>query len=307
MMKKCLTILAVAACAVSVNAQGTQTEIMKMKTADGQVIRYEVDNVQEITFGSLFHGFDGYFLANGKYFQDYYAGSTTKLSVYKAGEGYDIHISDAIWGEAEFENVSMARGQLSGSGSITVSQQYGGKPYEATISGAMSNPTIDIPSLMQGGTKLTFYLGEVPQSVLVKGTHQGSISVMVGGSFGPYDNSNVTHQITVNADGTINVVVPEYSLEGTQIGDLTLGTYTISNIAYDTEKGAFYRDYKDDGMTFHFNAVSGGTTTMDGDYPFTVGNIEVKKTDSGIRIVNNFQMGKMPFLITSTFTKASTR
>lgn len=305
-MKKYLFLLVAAVSVLTVSAQpgqGAQTEIMKMKTADGNVVRIEVSNVKELSFGSLFHAFDGYILANGNYFQDFYAGGATKLSVYKANEGYDIHISDAIWGEAEFENVTMDRGQLSGNGSISVSQQYGGKTYDASISGPMSNPTIDVPGLMQGGTKLTFNLGEVPQAILVKGRHNGSVSVMVGDNFGPYVNSDVTYQITANGDGTINVVVPEYTLDNTQIGNLTLGSYTVSNIAYDKEKGSFYRDYKDDNLVFHFKAENGGQTTMDGDYSFTLGRIEVKNSDAGISIVNNFQMGRMPFPITSTFTK----
>lgn len=33
------------------------------------------------------------------------------------------------------------------------------------------------------------------------------------------------------------------------MGDLSLGTYTIQNIAYDSEKQAFYRDYSTDGVS----------------------------------------------------------
>lgn len=312
-MKKYFLLLVAAVSTIGAFAQpgqGSQIEIMKLKTADGKVVRYEISNVSELSFGSLFHTFEGYILANNAYFQDYYAGSTTTLGVYNASNGYDVHFSDAIWGEAEFENVSMAMGQLSGTGSITISQQYGGKTFDATISGPMTTPTIDIPGLMQGGTKLTFYIGTVPPSILVKGNHQGSISVMVGDNYGPYVNSQVKHVITANADGTINVVIPEYTLDNTAIGNLTLGTYTISNIAYDTEKGAFYRDYKDDGLQFHFKAVNGGTTTIDGDYLFTnLGNITIQKTDAGVSIVNNFKPtradgGGMPMNISATFTEA---
>ena len=310
MIKKYIFLLFAAVIATVVNAQpgqGEQTGVMKLKTADGQIVRYELSNIAEMSFGSLFHAFDGYVLANNAYFQDYYAGGSAKLSVYKIGEGYDIHISDAVWGEAEFENVTMGMGQLSGSGSIGGSEQYGGRTYEATIGGPMATPVIDIPTLMQGGTKLTFYVGAVPPSILVKGRYSGSVSVMVGTSFGPYVNSSVTYQITANADGTINVVVPEYTLDNTAIGNLTLGTYTISNIAYDAERGAFYRDYTGDNLSFHFKAT-GGTAELDNDYTFTqLGNIEVKKTDSGVSIVNNFQPGRMPFPISSTFTQVTTR
>ena len=306
MIKKYLFLLIAVVSTAVVSAQpgtGAPTRIMKMKTADGQTLRYELSNIAEMSFGTLFHAFDGYILGNNAYFQDYYAGSSAKLSVYKVGEGYDVHISDPVWGEAEFENVTMGMGQLSGSGSIGGSEQYGGRTYEATIGGPMSTPVIDIPTLMQGGTKLTFYVGTVPPSILVKGRYSGSVSVMVGTAFGPYVNNSVTYQIIANADGTINVVVPEYTLDNTAIGNLTLGTYTISNIAYDAERGAFYRDYTGDNLSFHFKAT-GGTAELDNDYTFTqLGNIEVKNTESGVSIINNFQPGRMPFPITSTFTR----
>jgi hypothetical protein len=307
-MKKYILSLITTLFTIGVMAQpnGAETvEIMKLKTADGKVVRYEVKNIEQLSFGSLFHSFGGYITATGKYFKDSYFGGTAKLYVWNSAEGYDVSLSDSIWGEAEFENVTMGRGSLSGIGSITVSQQYGGGTYEATISGPMTTPVITIPSLMQGGTTLTFYMGDVPQSLLVKGSHQGSVSVMVGSSFGPYINNNVTYTITANADGTINIVVPEYTLENTQIGNLTLGTYTISNVAYNSEKGSFYRDYTSDGLSFHFKAT-GGSTELDSDYAFTkLGNIEVRKTETGLTIVNYFQPGNMPFPIVSNFEKAT--
>ena len=303
-MMRRYTVMLFAAASMAASAQQpgqtAQTEVMKMKTAEGKVIRYEVNSLQELSFGTLFHTFDGYMLANGKYFQNYFAGSTATLSVYQAANGYDVHISDAVWGEAEFENCYSNR-QLSGTGTITVSQQYGGKTYEATISGAMNAPVISIPQLMQGGTTLSFLLGRVPESLTTAGNYSGADSVTVGGTFGPYVAEHVAYHITANQDGTINVEIPEFKIDNTQMGDLTLGKYTVSNIAYDEARGAFFRDYKDDGMLFHFKAESNGQTTMDNDYPFTLGNIEIKNTGNGIRIENNFQMGSMPFPIVSIF------
>ena len=307
MMKKYLLLFCMAVCAMSVTAQpgqSAQKEVLKLKTADGKVVRYDVVNIREMSFSSLFHAFSGYLTATAAYFQDSYFGGSATLEVWKAAEGYDVTLSDPIWGDAEFENVSMTGGQLSGNGSITVSAQYGGGTYEATVSGAMSSPVITIPSLMNGGTLLTYHMGDVPASLGVKGSHQGSVSVMVGEQFGPYVNEKVTYVITANEDGTVNVTVPAFTLDNTQIGNLTLGSYTIANVAYDADKGVFYRDYTQDNLSFHFKA-EGGMTELDNDYTFTqLGNIEVRKTETGITIVNNFQPGRMPFPITSTFVKA---
>ncbi len=308
-MKKYILSLITALCAINVMAQSGNsetTEIMKVKTADGKVVRYEVKNVQQMSFGSLFHAFDGYITATAAYFTDTYFGGTANLKVYSTAEGYDITVSDPIWGEADFENVTLAQGTLTGSGNITVSQQYGGGTYEATIAGPMMSPVISIPNMMQGGgTTLTYHLGAVPEALKVKGRHNGSISVMVGSQYGPYVNSNVTYNITSNEDGTINIVVPEYTLDNTAIGNLTLGSYTISNVAYDSEKGAFYRDYTGDNLSFHFKS-EGGSMSLDGDYTITkLGNITVKATETGVSIVNNFQPGTMPFPIVATFEKAT--
>jgi len=307
-MKKIILSLITVCCAAVAMAQPNNqetVEIMKLKTADGKVVRYEVKDVQQISFGSLFHAFDGYITASAAYFKDSYFGGTAKLSVYSTAEGYDVTICDSIWGDAEFENVVMGKGTLTGTGSITVTPQYGGGTYEATISGAMTAPVITIPEMMKGGTTLSWHLGEVPEAVKVAGKHNGSISVMVGEQFGPYINSSVAYTITANEDGTINIIVPEYTLDNTYIGNLTLGSYTISNVAYDNEKKAFYRDYTGDQLSFHFKS-EGGSMPMDGDYTFTkLGNIIVQTTETGMSIVNNFTPGNMPFPIVSTFEKTA--
>ena len=133
-----------------------------------------------------------------------------------------------------------------------------------------------------------------------------SITVAVAGQ--NYSNESVTYQVRKYMDGDVekvDVEVPTYSLTGTLMGDLTLGTYTVKGLTYDETKGGFYRDYKNDGLTFHFKAVQGGTATMDKDYEFNAAkenNIFVKYDGTTpAYIVNNFQMGAMPFAIVSTF------
>lgn len=139
-----------------------------------------------------------------------------------------------------------------------------------------------------------------------------AINVNVGGAFN-YTNNNVTYNVRKYMDGNVqkvDVEISTYTLDNTVMGNLTLGTYTVKGLTYDEEKGGFFRDYKDDGLTFHFSAETGGKKTMDGDYSFNPekdNNILVKYNGNKVEdIVNTFQMGSMPFAIVSKFTSAPT-
>ena len=136
-----------------------------------------------------------------------------------------------------------------------------------------------------------------------------AVNVNVGGMV-DYVNNSVTYQVRKYVDGDVekvDVEIPAFGLENTMMGDLTLGTYTVKGLTYDAEMGGFYRDYKNDGLSFHFKAVSNGVATMDGEYnfgPTKENNILVVYNGNQIDdIVNHFQMGSMPFAITSTFKK----
>lgn len=156
----------------------------------------------------------------------------------------------------------------------------------------------------------------MPMTYSVKGYYVKAVSnpitVTVGGQF-TYNNDNVTYELRRYKDGEtdkLDVTVPSYTLENTIMGDLTLGSYTVKGLVYDEAQGGYYRDYKNDGLKFHFTAVKGGVTTMDKDYEFAAGkanNILVKYEGSNVSsIVNTFQMGAMPFGIVSVFSGATT-
>lgn len=139
-----------------------------------------------------------------------------------------------------------------------------------------------------------------------------AINVNVGGMF-PYANEGVTYNVRKYMDGDVqkvDVEVPTYTLDNTLMGNLTLGTYTVKGLTYDEEKGGFYRDYKNDGLKFHFIAEKDGNKTMNGEYEFNTAkdnNILVKYNGSKITdIVNTFQMGAMPFGIVSSFNSEAT-
>lgn len=139
----------------------------------------------------------------------------------------------------------------------------------------------------------------------------GAINVSVGGVYN-YSNDNVTYKLRKYTDGSVekvDVEVPTYTLDNTIMGNITLGSYVIKGLAYSEEKGGFYHDYKGDGLSFHFMAESGGTKTMDGIYQFNPekeNNILVVYSGSQITSIENaFQVGAMPFPITSTFNNAT--
>lgn len=166
--------------------------------------------------------------------------------------------------------------------------------------------------------KAVFQYGAMPfpmtyniKSYYVKAV-TSAITVNVGGMF-PYANEGVTYNVRKYMDGDVqkvDVEVPTYKLDNTLMGNLTLGTYTVKGLTYDEEKGGFYRDYKNDGLSFHFTAEKDGNKSMDGEYGFNTAkdnNILVKYDGSKITdIVNTFQMGAMPFGIVSSFNSAAT-
>lgn len=165
---------------------------------------------------------------------------------------------------------------------------------------------------------VVFQYGKMPMSMTysVKGYYVKAVSnpitVTVGGQF-TYNNDNVTYELRRYKDGEtdkLDVTVPSYTLANTIMGNLTLGSYTVKGLVYDEAQGAYYRDYKNDGLKFHFTAVQGGKTTMDKDYDFATdkdNNILVKYEGNDVSsIVNTFQVGTMPFGIVSVFSGATT-
>lgn len=182
----------------------------------------------------------------------------------------------------------------------------------SSISGTynMADNSLTLKAVFQYGA-MPFPMTYNIKSYYVKAV-TSAINVNVGGMF-PYANESVTYNVRKYMDGDVqkvDVEVPTYTLDNTVMGNLTLGTYTVKGLVYDEEKGGFYRDYKNDGLSFHFIAENDGNKTMDGDYEFNAqkdNNILVKYNGSKITdIVNTFQMGAMPFGIVSNFQSEAT-
>lgn len=124
------------------------------------------------------------------------------------------------------------------------------------------------------------------------GTYNGKITLNVADQYS-YD-ADISCIITTGDNETITVSFPEYSLSGTMMGDMTLGSVIISNLVYDEAKGGFLRNYGGEGITQTMNGTS---------YPLNdPSSILVAKDKNGnLTIENSFTLGKMPLPLTATF------
>lgn len=190
------------------------------------------------------------------------------------------------------------------------------QPFTATVGGKeVKGSSLKGSFTHDGGVyklslALTFNYGDMPmpitysiESYYVKPTTK-QVSVVVGGSIGPYINPSVTYDARIyEVDGQkqLDIALHEYSLDGTVMGDILLGSHIIKGLTWNEEKGGYFRDYSQDGITFHFKTSQG----MDGNYGFTKGgNLLVKMNGTDITYAENaFQPGAMPFPIVSTFGK----
>lgn len=145
---------------------------------------------------------------------------------------------------------------------------------------------------------IVFEPAELTEAQKIAGTYTGKDSINVGGMFPYYAEAEGEYKITANADGSINVTLPEEKFSQTAIGDLVVGSFTVSNIAWDESAQAFVRNYSKDGIKFHFKS-----STMDNDYALDKDNCKMtvkSNADGTVTILNTYQMGRMPFPIYST-------
>ena len=123
-------------------------------------------------------------------------------------------------------------------------------------------------------------------------------------------DKNVTYNVrTYEEDGKVmlDVAVPSYVLMNTMMGNLNVGNYTVKGLTYNEEKGGYYRDYANDGLTMQFSSsgsiASGEYALNAGDKGTNIQDILVKLDEKNAvtSIINQFKVGKMPFQIVSTF------
>ena len=255
-------------------------------------------------------GLQGYIFVSSGFFTDSYYGDHALLSIREKNDQWTVLFQDPQWGKATFENVKIDMPHFSyvasGTGTLVMKDLHSGteSSYDATISGDVTNPTITAQIGKMGTVTIQFFAGPATTACKLHGNYKGTNSVIVGndmtGTFGPY-TADITCKVTVTPDNTLNVEIPEYVLNDTQIGNLTLGKVTIKNVYYDSANDRFFRPYgKLDKLTMHFNS---DMMNSDTDAPFTEDSeIEVTNPETGsIKIINTFRVGGMPFPIVATF------
>ena len=114
---------------------------------------------------------------------------------------------------------------------------------------------------------------------------------------------DVNYEISDNADGSINVVVPDYTLT-VQMGptrqmQMNIGSFTVKNIAYDVDRKAYYKAFADGSLGLEFNIAGAPAKTYKFDNSKCTSEITVSATNDGkVSIVNNYSLeGSMPYAI----------
>ena len=307
-MKKIFTLVIVS----FLSALAVQAQSLKVTKTDGSVVAYNASDISKIEFlpsetpsqPKLIHEFAGYLTVKNKMINNVRYDTGAKIKVLQDGAKFLAEFSDTQWGTGSFV-ITMANHAINGTGKMKIANPRAGgavEEYDATMSGSMREIKISIPSLM-GGTDITWHYAEASAASKVAGNYIGTTALKVGDSFGPFTSATVGYKITANEDGTINVTASEENYTGvTMMGNLTLGTYTVKNLAYDKESNSFVRDYSNDGLKVHFKAVGG--MPIDNEYSFkATSKMVVTVDESGtLTIKNNYSLARMPFPISATYT-----
>lgn len=134
------------------------------------------------------------------------------------------------------------------------------------------------------------------------GTYSGEVAVTVGGQF-TY-STNVEIKIESRSDDSIDVWIPSYALDGTMMGNLTLGALAITDLKYDSNKDAYLRSYGNQGILRHFKAMQGPAVTMEGYYPLNdPSEISIHfNSDNTLTLTNSYKLGEMPFSLSAEFS-----
>ena len=307
-MKKIFTLVIVS----FLSALAVQAQSLKVTKTDGSVVTYNASDISKIEFlpsetpsqPKLIHEYAGYLTVKNRVLDNVRFDTGAKINVLQDGGKFLAEFSDTQWGTGSFV-ITMNKHAINGTGKMKIANPRAGgavEEYDATMSGSMREIKISIPSLM-GGTDITWHYAEASAASKVAGNYIGTTALKVGDSFGPFTSATVGYKITANEDGTINVTASEENYTGvTMMGNLTLGTYTVKNLAYDKESNSFVRDYSNDGLKVHFKAVGG--MPIDNEYSFkATSKMVVTVDESGtLTIKNNYSLTRMPFPISATYT-----
>lgn len=308
-MKKIFTLIALALAIVA----GAQAQTITINKVDGSKVTYNADSVLSIEFGAksdtvVQHSFgpgSAYLLVSSKWFQNSYYGQNSTMTVLTVGDETLAKFEDPTWGTGLF-NITMGKGHtISGTGTLSMPNPHGGEArnYTATMSGSMMSIQINVPDVM-GGTTINWIFGD-PGAYKYAGNYEGTDTMSVTamgqtiGSF-PANNASVD-TLVARTDSTLDITFPETTYSNvTMMGNVTMGSYTIKDLKWDATKKAYYRDYHNDGISFHFKSDS-----RDQDYKFTDAACQITVTfdeNGKSHVVNSFVLGNMPGVITQSTT-----
>lgn len=308
-MKKIFTLVIVS----FLSALAVQAQTLKVTKTDGSVVTYNASDISKIEFlpsetpsqPKLIHEFAGYLTVKNKMINNVRYDNGAKIKVLQDGGKFLAEFSDTQWGTGSFV-ITMNKHAINGTGKMKIANPRAGgavEEYDATMSGSMREIKISIPTLM-GGTDITWHYAEASAASKVAGNYIGTTSLKVGPAMGPFVSATVGYTITANNDGSINVTASEEKYTGvTMVGNLTLGTYTVKNLAYDKATNSFSRDYSEDGIKVFFKSDNIGKKEGE-DYAFgKTSKMTVTLAEDGtLTITNNYKVGRMPFPISATYT-----
>ena len=308
-MKKIFTLVIVS----FLSALAVQAQSLKVTKTDGSVVTYNASDISKIEFlpaetpsqPKLIHEFAGYLTVKNKMINNVRYDNGAKIKVLQDGGKFLAEFSDTQWGTGSFV-ITMDKHAINGTGKMKIANPNGGgaaKEYDATMSGSMREIKITIPSLM-GGTDITWHYAEASAASKVAGNYTGTTSLEVVGMPGSYTSPTVEYKVTANEDGSINVTASEEKYTGvSMVGNLTIGTYTVKNLAYDKATNSFSRDYSSDDLKVYLKS-EGGIMSLDNNYAFeSPSKIIVKLDENGtLTITNSYKLKRMPMSISTTYT-----
>ena len=308
-MKKFFTLVIVS----FLSALAVQAQSLKVTKTDGSVVTYNASDISKIEFlpsetpsqPKLIHEFAGYLTVKNRALDNVRFDTGAKIKVLQDGDKFLAEFSDTQWGTGSFV-ITMANHAINGTGKMKIANPKAGgamNEYDATMSGSMTEIKISIPSLM-GGTEITWHYVEASAASKVAGNYTGTTSLKIGEMPGSYTSPTVGYKVTANEDGSINVTTSEEKYTGVpMVGNLTIGTYTVKNLAYDKATNSFSRDYSSDDLKVYLKS-EGGLMSLNKDYAFeSPSKIIVKLDENGtLTITNSYKLTHMPLPISATYT-----
>ena len=309
-MKKIFTLVIVS----FLSALAVQAQSLKVTKTDGSVVTYNASDISKIEFlpsetpsqPTLIHEFAGYLTVKNRVLDNVRFDTGAKFKVLQDGDKLLAEFSDTKWGTGSFVITMDNHAAINGTGKMKIANPRAGgavEEYDATMSGSMTEIKISIPSLM-GGTDITWHYAEASAASKVAGNYTGTTSLKVGGVFGPFTSATVEYKVTANEDGSINVTASEEKYTGVpMVGNLTIGTYTVKNLAYDKATNSFSRDYSSDDLKVYLKS-EGGIMSLNNNYAFeSPSKIIVKLDENGtLTITNRYKLKRMPMSISATYT-----